>query len=97
VPCAGSQIVDTLVFNQTTAHWAYMLWAPFAYYRGIWLLGQHAYAVANTPASDELVSALLYLILDIVLYFILIVYFDEVRAAPRVRVSVCVCACARAC
>lgn len=81
--CAGANISDTLVFDTTTAHWVYMLWAPFAYYRGVWLLGQHAYSVGTTAADDELVSALLFLVLDIALYWVILLYLDEVRRGRR--------------
>ena len=77
-------VVSSMVINPLSwgvsdeAPVGYFLFAPMAYYRGVYLLTQRSYVIEDVSSSDELVKIIMWVGLDAVFYFILTLYLDNV-------------------
>lgn len=79
-----SYVLNYTVFNnQDMPFWFYFLYAPFACYRGLYLIGITCFAMEcitwdQVAVGSQMFYILLFLYLDMIIYFVLAFYLDQV-------------------
>lgn len=74
----SSNIANQIAWQTGDASPFWMMWPPFAYYRGIYMLSQRSYVLDDVTADDDIIRSIWWLVILAVAYFVLFLYFDRV-------------------
>ena len=79
-----SYVLNYTVFNNNDMpFWFYFFYAPFACYRGLYLIGVSCFAMEcitwdQVEVGSQMFYILLFLYIDMIIYFVLALYLDQV-------------------